>query len=157
MPGNTQRNPYGSNRSIYGRAGKLFLDGDWVATCTEFSATITVDNMEIRRAGDYWLRHKPGQITGEGSMSVEKVNSSFEKAFIDYINSNESDIRSYVLQATLDDPGMPNPERVTLQEVTFWSVPVGFSIDDIVTRDLDFNFYGITLDEEIGDLPAGTF
>ena len=58
---------------------------------------------------------------------------------------------------TLDDPGMPNPEIVTLQEVTFWSTPVGFSIDDIVTRDLDFNFYGISLDEAIGDLPAGTF
>jgi len=157
MPGNTQRNPYAAERSIFGRAGKLYLDGDWVATATEFTATVSVDNMEIRRAGDYWLRHKAGQITGEGSLTVEKVNSSFEKAFIDYINSNENAIRSYVLQGVLDDPGMPNPERLTLQEVTFWSVPVGFSIDDIVTRDLDFNFYGITLDEEIGDLPAGTF
>lgn len=157
MPGNTQRNPYGSERSIYGRAGKVYLDGDWVATATEVSATITVDNMEIRRAGDYWLRHKAGQITGEGSMSIEKVNSSFEKQFIDYINSNENAIRSYVLQMTLDDPGMPNPERISLQEVTFWSTPVGFSIDDIVKRDLDFNFYGISLDSEIGTPEAGTF
>lgn len=157
MPGNTQRNPYGSERSIFGRAGKVFLDGDWVATCTEISATITVDNMEIRRAGDYWLRHKAGQITGEGSMSIEKVNSSFERQFIEYINSNESSIRSYTLQMNLDDPGSPRAEIVTLQEVTFWSTPVGFSIDDIVTRDLDFNFYGISLDQDLGEPEAQTF
>ena len=157
MPGNTQRNPYGSERSIWGRSGKVFLDGDWVATCTEISATLTVDKLEIRRSGDYWLRHKPGQITGEGSLTVEHVNSSFLKSFTDYVNSDDIVIPNFTLQMTLDDPGMPNPEIATLIEATFWSTPVGFNIDDIVTRDLEFNFYGISLDQEIGDVKAGTF
>ena len=143
MPGNSRLNPYGSERSIFGRSGKLYLDGLWVATATEITATLTVDKMDIKRAGDYFLRHKPGEISGEGSLTVEYVNSAFTKKFTDYINSDNQTLPSYTAQINLEDPGMPRPEKILLREVTFWELPMGYSLDDLVTRELAFTFYGV--------------
>lgn len=154
MPGNSQLNPYGSQRSIFGRSGFVYVGGDWVATATEITATLSVDNMEIRRAGDYWLRHKPGQISGEGSLTVEKVNSSWEANFINYINGTSNRPPTFDIEMVLNDPGMPTEERITLKEATFWSIPLGFSIDDILTRELDFTFYGVSLDTPIGGVES---
>jgi len=166
------RNPYSAERSIYGRSGRVFDGlGNWLATVTEISATMTVDRMEVRRAGDFFVKYKAGEITGEGSMTFDKVNSDFETSFINYINGvdingNQLEDRrlpSYNLLITLEDRGIPGisfdddgnassgHEAVLLQGVNFWSLPIGYSMTDLLSRDMDFTFCGIDLQRAIVD------
>lgn len=163
------RNPYSPERSIYGRSGRVFRDGVWLANVTEVSATMTVDRMEVRRAGDYFVKYKAGEITGEGSLTFDKVNSQFDAEFINYINGVDSAgnplqdraLPVFNLMITLEDRGIPNiqfdeqgeaisgHEAVVLQNVNFWSLPLGYSMTDLLSRDMDFTFTGVKLARSI--------
>jgi hypothetical protein len=166
---------YGAERSIYGRHGKLFLQAintlagggqvlgkvSWLTNVTEVAATMTVDRLEVRRAGDRFVKYKAGEITGEGTLTIEKTNSYFEKVFIDYINRSGSgavnaELPFFHIQINLEDPGTTGividpasglatsgHESVLLECVNFWSIPLGYGINDIVSRALDFTFTGI--------------
>jgi len=167
------QNPYSSERSIYGRAGRVFRNGTWLANVTEISATMTIDRMEVRRAGDYFVKYKAGEITGEGSLTFDKVNSDFDAEFISYINgvdingnplSNRA-LPVFNLLITLEDRGIPNiqfdddgeaisgHEAILLKCVNFWSLPIGYSMTDLLSRDMDFTFMGIELMRAIVDPP----
>lgn len=167
---------YPSERNIYGRHGKLFI-AQYVtdaagnqslnpekglvhaSNVTEVSGTMTVDRMEVRRSGDRFVRYKAGEITGEGTMTLDKVNSDFERIFVEYANrggGQSLELPSFELHLSLEDPGLPGiefdddgfatrgHEEIVLKCVNFWSLPVGFSIADMVTRDMDFTFQGIS-------------
>lgn len=167
------KNPYGPERNIYGRSGRVFRNGEWLANVTEISATMTVDRMEVRRAGDYFVKYKAGEITGEGSLTFDKVNSTFDKEFIDYINGvpgpdGTRALTPFTLLLTLEDRGIPNiafntngeaisgHEAVLLSGVNFWSLPLGYSMTDMLSRDMDFTFTGISLESEIVEPPSPT-
>lgn len=167
------RNPYSPERSIYGRSGRVLRDGVWLATVTEISATVNIDRMEVRRAGDFWVQYKAGEFTGEGSLSFDKVNSQFEREIINYINGTDSSgnplpnraLPVFNLMINLEDRGIPNiafnedgeaisgHESIILSCVNFWSLPVGYTMTDLLSRDLDFTFRGIQLAREIVDPP----
>lgn len=167
------QNPYSPERSIYGRSGRVLRDGVWLANVTEVSATMTIDRMEVRRAGDYWVQYKAGEFTGEGSLSFDKVNSQFEREFINYINGVDSTgaalsnraLPVFNLMINLEDRGIPNiqfnelgeaisgHESIILKCVNFWSLPVGYTMTDLLSRDMDFTFRGLQLVREIVDPP----
>src|SRR5690606_40962516 len=112
--------------NIFCRAGRLFLrpiltkpDGSqelgqfqWLANVTEISATMNIDRLEVRRAGDYFVKYKPGEVTGEGSLTLDKVNSNFEKVFIDHVNAigdpgGPTNLPYFHITISLEDPGIP--------------------------------------------------
>lgn len=173
MPTGYIRNPYSPERSIYGRSGRVLRDGVWLANVTEISATMTIDRMEVRRAGDYWVQYKAGEFTGEGSVSFDKVNSLFEAEFINYINGVDQNgqpltnraLPVFNLMINLEDRGIPNiqfdddgeavsgHESIILECVNFWSLPVGYTMTDLLSRDMDFTFRGIRMVHSIVDPP----
>lgn len=163
---------YSAERNIYGRHGKLFVapiataaNGDqsvgglrWLANVTEITATATIDKLEVRRSGDRFVRYKAGEVTGEGTLTMDKVNSDFEVMFIEYINRSTTqslELPAFQLHLSLEDSGLPNiqfdadgfavkgHEEIILECVNFWSMPFGFSLSDMVSRDLDFTFQGL--------------
>lgn len=174
-------NPYGPERNIFGRAGRVYrrllptgatsesATGagtlEWIANATEITATMTIDRMEVRRAGSYFVQYKAGEITGEGTLTIDKVNSKFETEFVAFINGIDPTTNAatasrvlpvYYLHLVLEDPGQPGiafaadtgeatsgQEEVILKNVNFWTMPFGFAINDMVTRDLDFTFSGL--------------
>jgi len=167
------RNPYSPERSIYGRSGRVLREGVWLANVTEISATITIDRMEVRRAGDYWVQYKAGEFTGEGSVSFDKVNSQFETEFLNYINGVDINgapltnraLPVFNLMINLEDRGIPNiqfddqgeavsgHESIILTGVNFWSLPVGYTMTDLLSRDMDFTFRGACMTHAIVDPP----
>jgi hypothetical protein len=174
LAANLQR--YSAERDIYGRAGKLFVQEiltdpqtkaqslgpfQWLANVTEVTASMTIEKMEVRRSSDLVVKYKPGEITGEGTLTMDKVNSYFEKIFIDHVNSvltggGATNLPFFHVTVSLEDPGIPGieydengfaktgHEEVILQCVQFWTMPFGYSTSDLVTRDLDFTFQGIS-------------
>ena len=167
------RNPYSPERSIFGRSGRVLRDGVWLATVTEISATITVDRLEVRRAGDYWVKYKAGEFTGEGSLTFDKVNSVFEESLISYINGVDTQgnalpnraLPVFNLMVNLEDRGIPNiqfnelgeaisgHESIILNCVNFWSLPLGYTMGDLLSRDIEFTFTGATMARAITDPP----
>lgn len=114
-------------RTVFARSAKLYSGtqdkAEWVANVTEVSAS--------GKGGEF-----------EGTMTVDQVNATFEKKFIDFLNSKEEkvEVPEYFLDCILEDPlGTPaSPERFVFRDVKFWSIPIGFSTTDVVTRDIDF-------------------
>ena len=173
MPTGYIRNPYSPERSIYGRSGRVLRNGVWLANVTEISATITIDRLEVRRAGDYWVQYKAGEFTGEGTLSFDKVNSQFDAEIINYINGTDPAgnplpnraLPVFNLMVNLEDRGIPNiqfnedgeaisgHESIILNCVNFWSLPIGYTMTDLLSRDLDFTFRGISLVRSIVDPP----
>jgi len=172
------QNPYSPERSIYGRSGRVFAtvpgqDSHWLANVTEISATMTIDRMEVRRAGDFFVKYKAGEITGEGSLTFDKVNSDFDALFINYINGVDANgvpltnraLPVFNLMINLEDRGIPNitfdtdgqavsgHESIILQCVNFWSLPLGYSMTDLLSRSMDFTFTGIQMARAIVDPP----
>lgn len=173
---------YYAERNIWGRHCKLFLteittdaQGNqtpgtptFLNNITEVSANYNVDRMEVRRAGDRIVRYKAGEITGEGSITMDKVNSNFEQFMIAYANRRTADgfeMPMFQIHLSIEDPSQPNididlatdmakngHEEIILKGVNFWSLPLGWSITDMLTRDLDFTFQGI----EFGTNALGT-
>ena len=164
---------YPAERNLFGRFGKLYVaditaaaNGDqsvgnlrWLANVTEITATMTIDRLEVRRSGDRFVKYKAGEVTGEGSLTMDKVNSDFEKVFIDYVNRASTanlELPTYQLHLAIEDSGIPNitfdkngfaesgHEEIILDCVNFWSMPFGFSLSDMITRDLDFTFTSIS-------------
>lgn len=164
---------YKAEQNLYGRHGKLFakrsfrpgatpsgqgLDGGelkWLSNVTEINATMTVDRLEVRRSGDRFVRYKSGEITGEGTMTMDKVNSYFEKNMIEFIGRDTTQslvLPEFVLIMSIEDPDIDGidfggdvfakkgHEQVIISGVNFWSLPLGFSLSDMITRDLDFTF-----------------
>lgn len=162
MTGGPTKTSYAAEENIYGRHGKLFVknvNGDdqtirWLSNVTEISATMTVDRLEVRRSGDRFVRYKSGEVTGEGTLTMDKVNSEFEKQFIKFVKRATSEsllLPEFELHLSLEDSGIKGikfedgfategHEEVILSGVNFWSMPFGFSLSDMISRDLDFTF-----------------
>lgn len=168
-------NPYAASRNIHGRWGRVYRNGVWIANATEVSYTTEIDRLEVRRAGTRWVDYKEGEYSGSGSITVDYVHSDFTKEFINYINGKLPDgsgaaigrpMYEWTLQVSLEDASIPGisfkadgsakagHEAVTLQRVKFWSLPGGYGSGDMVTRDLEFTFTGLTIDEDIVDPPT---
>jgi hypothetical protein len=205
----------GPERNIYGRYGKLFLqevdverDQDehygkfqWLANTTAIKASAVFDKQEVKSAGDVIVRYKQGAFTGEGSVTIDKVNSYFESFFINHLRRAINGVEMYnmprfFLTISLEDlggamkqnipgvygPSTPAPhnpynpnnfnasneyyigkephgnhpwmydeygfavyghEQIILQNVQFWSIPLGYSTDEMITQDLEFTFQGM--------------
>lgn len=164
-------NPYEAGRNISGRWGRVFRGGDWMATVTEVSYSVEIDKMEVRRSGTRWVDYKEGEYTGTGSLSLDKVNSDYEREVISFLNGVNVDgtaltsraLRVWTLQINLEDSGIPGityddngnatagHESVSLHGVKCWNLEGGYSVSDMVNRSIEFTFNGISLDQYIVD------
>ncbi len=167
-------NPYEAGRNIYGRWGRVFRNGAWMANVTEISGSVEIDKMEVRRSGTRWVDYKEGEFTGSGSLTMDYVNSDYTREMVAYINGVDPDtgqplpnyqLPVYTLSITLEDANIPGivfdangeatdgHEEVVLSRVKFWDLPLGFS-GDMVGRELNFTFSGVSIPKSIVDPPT---
>lgn len=163
------QNPYDAGRNIYGRWGRVFRNGNWLANVTEISANVEIDRMEVRRSGTRWVDYKEGEITGSGSLTMDYVNSDFTVEQINYINGVVS-TQGYRLPVSeismnLEDANIPGivydsygnaiegHESIILKGVKFWDLPLGFG-SEMVGREFSFTFSGLVADKIIVDPPT---
>ena len=167
---------YSPDRDIFGRSGRVFLQevlktnaGNntlgsfrWLANVTNVSANLSFEKVEVKMAGERVVRYKSAAVTGEGSLTYDKVNSYFEQVFLKHYRkvvyecSQTSEPEEFFLTISLEDPGIPNieyddttglaesgHEEIILMNVQFWNLPLGYDTTEVVTQDLDFTFQGI--------------
>jgi hypothetical protein len=126
------------------------MDGHIRAEITNITGTVTIAKIEMPLVGTTRMGVKPGRETRDGSFSVQKVDSHWEKYVYEYLSQNLAQRRAnrgkaagaqrpFVVQVWLDDPDALGVEVWQLSGCLVWNLPLGFNITDDVI-DQTFNF-----------------
>lgn len=169
---NAIRLGYGPDRNIFGRAAKLFIapytslntgavlmESQWLANATSLDAVLSSEKEDIKMAGSYLTHYKPVGFTGSGSLTIDKINSDMERYFFEHLTKSltlASPVEPPLFQIRVsledkenfnikfDDSGFAESghEEIILENCQFWNIPLGYSLTDMVSQDLEFTFIG---------------
>jgi hypothetical protein len=95
---------------------------------------------------------KPGRETREGTFSIQKIDTHWEKYIHSYMSESlaarralrgtvAGTMRSFSMQVWLDDPDALGAEVWQLSGCLIWDLPLGFNItDDVIDKSLSFGW-----------------
>lgn len=138
-------------RTINGREGKLFLEGNiFLAWIQNFEARIVLERADVVRSGALKTGYKLTGATGTGTLNGFHVTSKFRKMIVDVFRTGVMPPPTY-MTAELSDPeqfrvgnngvsGDVAVERVKLMGVYFWETALGFDTSALVQDDVPFTF-----------------
>lgn len=105
-----------TNQIIRGTYGRVWIDGELFANVKSFEAKLTLNYEEIDLSNDLGKHQRYMGFTGEGTMTLHKVNSKIFAKLAKAIKSGEMPEISIV--GKLEDPTALGAERVSFTEVT---------------------------------------
>ena len=109
-------NKMDKNKIIRGSFGAVWFDGQEVGSVKSFEAKITLDYEDVDIMGDLGKYKRYMGYSGEGTMTLHKIDSSIAKLIGDAIRSGN--MPDFTIVAKLDDPSAYGAERVELTGVT---------------------------------------
>ena len=109
-------NKMDKNKIIRGSFGAVWFDGQEVGSVKSFEAKITLDYEDVDIMGDLGKHKRYMGYSGEGTMTLHKIDSSIAKLIGDAIKSGN--MPDFTIVAKLDDPSAYDAERVELTGVT---------------------------------------
>lgn len=137
---------------ISGMFGYVIMDGHVRAEITNVTATITVAKIEMPLVGATRMGIKPGRETRDGTFSVQKVDTHWEKYVYSYLSQNlaqrraargtqQGAMRSFTMQVWLDDPDALGFEVWQLNGCIVWDLALGFDITtDVIDKTFSFGW-----------------
>ena len=109
-------NKMDKNKIIRGSFGAVWLDGEELGAVKSFEAKVTLEYEDVDIMGELGKSKRYMGFTGEGTMTLHKIDSTIGKLLADGIrNGNMPDFK---IVAKLDDPTAYGAERVELTGVT---------------------------------------
>lgn len=128
-----------SYEPIIGTNFELFLDGDKVQSVTEFKTTYQLEEKDWRECGNA----DKGTVTvgkkGTGNLSVNKINSKFQKLLISQWNKLINP--KFLLAGVLDSKDNRGQERCEYYGVKFNQLDIqNIKVDDLGMISLPFTF-----------------
>jgi hypothetical protein len=169
--------PAVEERQIDGNYGEIFHNGHYQGDIRDFSGRIAIERRELPRAGTNGIVYRRGRITRDGALRIGKIDSRWENLFIDYANTSEDEKRrrrgagipivaDAQLLIKIDDPESFGAEEVLLYGVKFWEIPIGFTQNDMIERDVPCTWQsealvkaiarpGNKLQSTVGSTPTG--
>lgn len=104
------------NQIIRGSFGRVWVDGELFSNVKSFEAKLTLNYEEVDIAGDLGKHQRYMGFTGEGTMTLHKINSKILAKLAAAIKNGEMpDIK---IISKLEDPTALGAERIELIEVT---------------------------------------
>ena len=144
--------PINPTRVIHGNYGFVYDEnGTWLANVKSFEAGFDINKETIERAGTRRAGYKTMGIEGNGSMTTNKVSSTFIKRVLAAADDNSP---PYVteLNVKLEDPENGGVERWRVKGVQFDNIPiVSFVVGSIMEEEFNFTFDDAELMESISD------
>lgn len=120
-----------SSKTIHGRFAKILKDGVEQTNCTECTAKVDLDKIELKVIGDDWTRYKRGTKKGTGTINGYHITSDLIKC----------DFERFELIVILNDPESFGCERIRLKNCMADSVNlVSLKVGDVVTEETAFTF-----------------
>jgi hypothetical protein len=132
--------------------GYVKMDGFTRAEITNVTATITIAKVEIPLVGSTRMGIKPGRETRDGTFTVQKVDSHWEKFVYGYLSQSLAErranrgsqagmMRSFAMQVFLDDPDALGYEVWQLNGCLIWDLALGFDITtDVIDKSFTFGW-----------------
>ena len=109
-------NKMDKNKILRGSFGAVWLDGEELGSVKSFEAKVTLEYEDVDIMGELGKSRRYMGSTGEGTMTLHKIDSTIGKLLADGIrNGNMPDFK---IVAKLDDPTAYGAERVELTGVT---------------------------------------
>ena len=104
------------NQIIRGSFGRVWVDGELFSNVKSFEAKLTLNYEEVDIAGELGKHQRYMGFTGEGTMTLHKINSKILAKLATAIKNGEMpDIK---IISKLEDPTALGAERIELIEVT---------------------------------------
>ncbi len=105
-----------TNQIIRGTYGRVWIDGELFANVKSFEAKLTLNYEEVDLSNDLGKHQRYMGFTGEGTMTLHKINSKIFAKLAKAIKSGEMPEISVV--GKVEDPTALGAERVSFTEVT---------------------------------------
>lgn len=127
-----------------GMYGSAYRNGFQLAEAVEVMGNVAVARIEVPMVGVTKQGYKAGRETREGTMRVQKIDSSWELEIYEFLSQSlaqrrlnrGTSVRTFSLKLENDDPEAYDKEQWQIDGVQIWQMPLGFSItDDIVNRE----------------------
>lgn len=130
--------------------------GNLISEMVEVVSNVEIGRIAVPLVGSMREGHKQGRETREGTMNVQKIDTSWELKVYRLLSQTVEDRRaardgaaakfdpSFSIILKLDDPEALGVERWQLDGCRIWRLPLGFSIaDELIQRE-----YPITWESE---------
>lgn len=133
---------------IGGMAGRVLdLNGNLMHEAVTVEATAQLDRINVPIAGSDRTGHKPGRVTREGTLSVQKLDSAWEMSIYQWLSQTQEQrraargtpqalMRPFSIILEHDDEGALGWEQWQLDGCLIWALPLGVNIgDELVQRE----------------------
>lgn len=137
-----------SNNGRYrmsGMFGSAWRNGVLLSDAVAVSAPIAIGRITVPAVGSADESYKQGRVTREGTMTIQKIDTSWELEIYALLSTSDDDRRAardsgnpinpeFSLVLKLDDPEALGAERWQLDGVRMWNFDLGFSGSDDITQ-----------------------
>ncbi|MFR0780423.1 MAG: phage tail tube protein [Zhenhengia sp.] len=108
---------YDSKRAINGTYGEVWLEGELVREATGLKADMALEFIDVPMCGDLAKHQKVGGMSGNGSITMTKVNSRMAIKLSDMLKKGKTP--TFTIISKLADPDAYGAERVVLKNCQF--------------------------------------
>jgi hypothetical protein len=108
---------YDSKRAINGTYGEVWLEGELVREATGLKADMALEFIDVPMCGDLAKHQKVSGMSGNGSITMTKVNSRMAIKLSDMLKKGKTP--TFTIISKLADPDAYGAERVVLKNCQF--------------------------------------
>ena len=108
---------YDSKRAINGTYGEVWLEGELVREATGLKADMALEFIDVPMCGDLAKHQKVNGMSGNGSITMTKVNSRMAIKLSDMLKKGKTP--TFTIISKLADPDAYGAERVVLKNCQF--------------------------------------
>ena len=108
---------YDSKRAINGTYGEVCLEGELVREATGLKADMALEFIDVPMCGDLAKHQKVSGMSGNGSITMTKVNSRMAIKLSDMLKKGKTP--TFTIISKLADPDAYGAERVVLKNCQF--------------------------------------
>lgn len=140
------------NYRMSGAFGMAYRNGKLLADVVEVQAPVTINKITVPAVGSLDEGYKRGRVTREGTLSIQKIDSSWELEVFALMSVSDDDMRAardagnpinpaFSIIVKIDDPEALGVERWQMDGCRIWNFDMGFAQgDDITTRQFQLSW-----------------
>lgn len=130
---------------ISGVFGTAYRAGRLLADTVEVSAPVAINKITVPAVGTLDEGYKRGRVTREGTLTIAKIDTSWEQEVYAILSQSDDAIRAardagnpinpaFSIVLKLDDPEALGVERWQMDGCRLWNFDMGFSQSDDITQ-----------------------
>lgn len=139
---------YKPEQVINGTFGEVWIDNDYMAEVKGLEAKMTLDTSEVNMTRTLSKGYKVTGISGEGTLTLNKVTSYFLNKMSENIKAGKATRATIITK--LEDPESTGTERVRLDDCVFTELTIAdWESGSLLEESIPFTFTNFEILESI--------